>query len=391
MKLLNEKLKQLATKIKKHEPIKVAIIGLGSVGSYLLDYLLDWNENDIEIHIAVRNLEKAQSDVNIARVAKIIRDNSIKKITLHVVDLETVESIQTFFAKVQPDFTVNSSRVYSGLKYGSISWKTIRAYGLWIPLSVKFIRNIMIAYQNAQSQGIIINTSYSDGTNPWLKSAGLAYPDFGSGNLNHLIPRIKLAVQKKYSLKNLEDIEVLMSTSHFHDVLISKEGKTEGIEPLIHITYQGQPLDVAMQDIYAQCTIAMPTNEKRNMMNASSNFEIIKKLVRAAKEGTREIIHSPGVDGNLGGYPVRVDFAQSDPLSFAEDFFSFQEMVDHNRKSLALDGIGSIDKGVMTYTSKLVTDVREKLNTVIPLSIHIEEAARVANLIIERIIKKQVS
>ena len=292
---------------------------------------------------------------------------------------------------MQPDFTVNSSRVYSGLKYGSISWKTIRAYGLWIPLSVKFIRNIMIAYQNAQSQGIIINTSYSDGTNPWLKSAGLAYPDFGSGNLNHLIPRIKLAVQKKYSLKNLEDIEVLMSTSHFHDVLISKEGKTEGIEPLIHITYQGQPLDVAMQDIYAQCTIAMPTNEKRNMMNASSNFEIIKKLVRAAKEGTREIIHSPGVDGNLGGYPVRVDFAQSDPLSFAEDFFSFQEMVDHNRKSLALDGIGSIDKGVMTYTSKLVTDVREKLNTVIPLSIHIEEAARVANLIIERIIKKQVS
>ena len=182
-----------------------------------------------------------------------------------------------------------------------------------------------------------------------------------------------------------------MSTSHFHDVLISKEGKTEGIEPLIHITYQGQPLDVAMQDIYAQCTIAMPTNEKRNMMNASSNFEIIKKLVRAAKEGTREIIHSPGVDGNLGGYPVRVDFAQSDPLSFAEDFFSFQEMVDHNRKSLALDGIGSIDKGVMTYTSKLVTDVREKLNTVIPLSIHLEEAARVANLIIERIIKKQVS
>ena len=197
--------------------------------------------------------------------------------------------------------------------------------------------------------------------------------------------------KKKHSLKNLEDIEVIMATSHFHDVLISKEGKTQDLEPLIQITYQGQLLDVEMQGIYAQCTIAMPTNEKRNMMNASSNFEIIKKLVRAAKEGTREIIHSPGVDGNLGGYPVRVDFTQSAPLSFVEDSFSFQEMVDHNRKSLALDGIGSIDKGVMTYTSKLVTDVREKLNTVIPLSIHLEEAARVANLIIERIIKKQVS
>jgi len=37
--------------------------------------------------------------------------------------------------------------------------------------------------KNAVSNAIVINTSYSDAANPWLKSAGMRYPDFGSGIL----------------------------------------------------------------------------------------------------------------------------------------------------------------------------------------------------------------
>ena len=95
---------------------------------------------------------------------------------------------------VQPDIIVNASRAYPGLKYGSISWPKLRAYGIWTPLSMKFTKNIMQAVEEARSDAIVINTSYSDAVIPWLKSAGKAYPDFGSGNVNHLIPRIKLAV-----------------------------------------------------------------------------------------------------------------------------------------------------------------------------------------------------
>ena len=50
------------------------------------------------------------------------------------------------------------------------------------------------ACEQADIDGIVINTSYSDAVIPWLQTAGEAAPDFGSGNLNHLIPRMKFAV-----------------------------------------------------------------------------------------------------------------------------------------------------------------------------------------------------
>lgn len=42
------------------------------------------------------------------------------------------------------------------------------------------------------------------------------------------------------------------------------------------VRYQGKKLDVDRKEIVAGCGIKMPVDAKRNMMNASSNFEIIQ-------------------------------------------------------------------------------------------------------------------
>ena len=123
----NKRLSRLAAKISDGEAIKVAILGLGSVGNYLLEYLNNWDFQNVEVHVGCRNVQKAMSDVNIVRVARLIRGRSPKHIHITAVDLDDIESIKAFFCKVKPDFIVNSSRAYSGLKYGSISWHTIRA------------------------------------------------------------------------------------------------------------------------------------------------------------------------------------------------------------------------------------------------------------------------
>ena len=44
MEILNNKLNLLKEKINNGKLIKVAIIGLGSVGNYLLNYLNKWEE-----------------------------------------------------------------------------------------------------------------------------------------------------------------------------------------------------------------------------------------------------------------------------------------------------------------------------------------------------------
>jgi len=386
---LNKKLLILKDKIENKQKLKVAIIGLGSVGNYLLNYLNKWEEENIEIYIGCRNVEKAQKDVNISKVTSLIRENKTKNIYIEQLDLDNVESIKSFFTKINPDFVVNSSRVYSGLKYGSISWKNIRAYGLWAPLAIKYIKNIMTAHKLASSNSIVINTSYSDAVIPWLKSAKQNYPDFGSGNLNHLIPRIKMAAAEILKELNPSNIEVILATSHFHDVVISKEGQTEGVNPLIKILHNDKEVNVDSNEIWKRCAIDMPVDAKRNMMNASSNFEIIRKIVTAIKTKTNQIIHTPGVVGNIGGYPVEINGKEA-RATFYEKYFSKAEMSEANRKSIYLDGIEKIENGSLFYTDELILKVKKAFDVDIPKEVPYSKIEETASYIIKNIIEPQL-
>lgn len=389
MKKTIEKLNRLAAKIRKGEAVSVGILGLGSVGNYLLEYLNNWDFQNVEIFVGCRNAAKAQSDINIARVARLIRGKSSKPMHIIELDLDDVTSIGKFFTEVSPDFVVNSSRAYSGLKYGSISWHTIRAYGLWAPLAIKYIRNIMAAHKQSESSAIVINTSYSDAVIPWLKSAGMSYPDFGSGNLNHLVPRIKMAAAAMFDLPSPLDVDVTLATSHFHDVVISKEGQTEGIEPLLHLAHNGKPLScVDVSALWKRCAIAMPVDAKRNMMNASSNFEIISKILESIQGKKCCYLHSPGVGGNLGGYPVMIDATGGCVgMTYDERYFSFAEMNALNRRSIALDGIEDVRDGGLYWTPYLAEKVYKCFGVDIPHEVKYESIPQTADFIINSIIK----
>lgn len=330
METLDYKLQLLQNKLlNTDEKFRIMIIGLGSVGLYLLDYLVSTANPRMEIIVVGRNYDKMLSDANIVRTAATIRRQM--RATIHIegnCNLENPESIASIMKRWQPDFIVNSSRVYSGLKYGSISWSHLRAYGIWTPLSVKFAKNIMMAYENAESHAISINTSYSDAVIPWLKSAGMAYFDFGSGNLNHLIPRMKFYIADKFGIDNLNDIDITLAVSHFHDVVISKEGHAEEQDILLNVKYKGKTLDFDKNELLATCKIPMPVDQKRNMMNASSNFDIINSILTAILDKKKVKIHTPGVNGEIGGYPFIIDGTGKAQGYIDETVFPLEKMIE---------------------------------------------------------------
>ena len=388
---INEKLNKLKMEFNSRK-IKIMIIGLGSVGNYLLDYLMSLKDENIEIAVVGRNKEKMTSDVNIIRVSSMIRNQNRTTIKIFSdVNLEDVDSIKDVILDNEPDIIVNSSRAYSGLKYGSISWKNIRAYGIWTPLAIRYTKNIMEAYKLAGSKAIVINTSYSDAVIPWLKSADKLYPDFGSGNINHLIPRIKFAVAKEKGIKDYWNIDVTFAVAHFHDVVISKEGQTENVDMLIDIRYKSEKIDIPFNDIAAKCSILMPTAAKRNQMNASSNFEIINSILLAVRKGDKVKFHSPGVFGEIGGYPVIIDGTAGDINAYiCEDYFSLDKMRQKNRESIYLDGIENIESGSLFYTDELLEKIKNKFNVSMPKRIYYDEIDEIATYIIEKIIKPNV-
>lgn len=388
MKSLNEKLNLLKKKIDGGEKITIAIFGLGSVGCYLLDYLVSLADPQLRLVVVGRNAEKMQQDVNIIRTAATIRRQMRSEIVVEGgCDFKDVASIEAALRKIQPDFIVNSSRLYAGLKYGTISWSNLRAYGIWSPMSVLLGKNIMEAYGKADCNAISINTSYSDAVIPWLKSAGMPYFDFGSGNLNHLIPRMKFFVAEKFGIENLNDIDITLVASHFHDVVISKEGHTEGVKLLLSIKYLGKELDINHNDVYKACGIPMPTDQKRNMMNASSNFDIIYSILSAIREKKAVKIHTPGVDGHIGGYPFIIDGTHDDIKGYFDPMFLLDEMEKVNRKSIYCDGIEDVVDGCLVYTDELINKVMERFKIRIPKKVKLNDAESLANLFISNIIE----
>ena len=391
MKTLNEKLNLLKKKIDNNEKITIAIFGLGSVGCYLLDYLVSLADPQLRLVVVGRNAEKMQQDVNIIRTAATIRRQMRSEIVIEGgCDFKDVSSIEAVLRKVQPDFIVNSSRLFAGLKYGTISWSNLRAYGIWTPMSVLLGKNIMEAYDKAGCDAISINTSYSDAVIPWLKSAGMACFDFGSGNLNHLIPRMKFYVADKCGIKNLNDIDITLVASHFHDVVISKEGHTEGVKLLLSIKYQGKELDINHEDVYKACGIPMPTDQKRNMMNASSNFDIIYSILTAIRTKTAIKIHTPGVEGHIGGYPYIIDATGEEVKGYLIPDYPIEEMELVNRKSIYCDGIENVTDGKLVYTDELIQKVKDRFTVDIPKIVDITEAEKVADFLIKRIIMPNV-
>ena len=122
MKTTSEKLTALR-QAAKDRPIRVMIIGLGSVGHYLLDDLMSTADEGIALFVAGRSADKMASDVNIIRVASMIRGQNRSPVTVvGDVDLNDTDAVADALARVKPDIIVNSSRAYAGLKYGSISW-----------------------------------------------------------------------------------------------------------------------------------------------------------------------------------------------------------------------------------------------------------------------------
>ena len=391
MNQLNARLNLLKAKVEKNEKITIAIFGLGSVGCYLLDYLLSLADPQLRLMVVGRNAEKMAQDVNIIRTAATIRRQCRSEIVIEGgCDFNDVGSIEAVLKKTQPDFIVNSSRLYAGLKYGSISWSSLRAYGIWTPMSVLLGKNIMEAYEKAGCNAISINTSYSDAVIPWLKSSGMAYFDFGSGNLNHLIPRMKFFVAEKFGIDNLNDIDITLVASHFHDVVISKEGHTEGVKLLLSIKYQGEELEFNHEELYKACAIPMPTDQKRNMMNASSNFDIINSVLTAIREKKAIKIHTPGVDGHIGGYPYIIDATATDVKGYFYPNYTMEEMEQVNRNSIWCDGIENVVDGKLIYTDELLSKVKNRFDVILPKEVHISEAEKVAILLVDGIIKSNL-
>ena len=130
----------------------------------------------------------------------------------------------------------------------------------------------------------------------------------------------------------------------------------------------------------------MPTDQKRNMMNASSNFDIIYCILSAIREKKAIKIHTPGVDGHVGGYPFIIDGTGTEVKGYIAPNYSLEVMEQVNRNSIYCDGLENVETGFLVYTDELIAKVKDWFSVEIPQNVALDNAENVAMMLIEKII-----
>ena len=132
----------------------------------------------------------------------------------------------------------------------------------------------------------------------------------------------------------------------------------------------------------------MPTDQKRNMMNASSNYNIIDSIIMALTDNTKKKIHTPGVDGEIGGYPVIIDGCGAVPQAYFDKTFPLSLMREVNRKSIYCDGIEDIENGNLVYTDELIKKVYAEFGCNLPKKVNFQDIDMMADFLIKNLIEK---
>lgn len=365
---------------------KILIAGYGSCGSYLVDFILKDHRisDDIEIHIMSRkSLDEVNPRLEISRVAAGISDRYID-LVYHQCDFNDIPGMTKLLSDISPKIIVYTGRYASGLKYGSFSYPRGIGYGVWMPLSIIYIRNLMIAVNASgiRTMTKVINTSFPDGVNPMLWRNG--YNVFcGAGNLNHLIPRIKRSLVKLYGL-TLKDYSVHLIGSHYLNTYVSKEGDPKDCNFGLRVYQKGFIKDLSQNEVFEILRNSKDNSASghiRNQMIATDCAELVRILLNP-KEG--EIFHVPGFKGRLGGEPIyftnRNEFDHN-PEEVFYPLYKEELVTEINSDGLRRDGVIITDQGNLRFTDEARKMMKDEFDLSYPEEVSLNDIDELANTI----------
>ena len=357
---------------------KIMIVGYGSTGKYVLDMVtkMEAFKNCCFIVVSRTPKTEAVKRINITRISSGIFEY-YPYVEYLEGDVNDIEGMSNLLAKESPGIIAYTGRYMKGFKYGEFSYPNGIGYGVWTPMAVVLVEKLMRAVKLSGINSRVINTSFGDAVSPALASIGLA-PYTSAGNLNHLVPRMKMAYADMTG-ENTKDISVTFVGAHYVNTYISKEGDPKGSPYLLKISGKKDIL-VPDEEIFKRCVLPTISGPERNWMIASDVVVLMQLMLD--RSGAKLRTHAPGPFGMVGGYPLV--FCNGN-MSLDETVFSADEMERANRGSLACDGVENIDSGGITFTDEVIARMKSVFGLDYPKTLTIEDCETFAAKIAQKL------
>jgi hypothetical protein len=340
---------------------KIMIVGLGDLGSVILDLLLRMPES-VEVVVATRNIERATARCNLALLAALAL-GSASRVRLVQLDLEDVAATARTIANECPEILLSTATMATWWLPDLLPEDDARAirragFGVWLPVHLAPTLRLMRAVREAHFDGFVLTAPYPDVVNHVLGKVGLA-PTAGIGNVAEIVPKLMRGAAAELHCRS-EQVQVSLVAHH---ALVSYAYRRmppqlgDPVPPfLLRVKKDG--CDVSSElDPLSLMLAPEPITEGRatHLLTASTTIPLIRALMREEPVP----LHAPAPGGLPGGYPITANRAGVEP---ALDGIPMADAVAANIAAQKFDGVDRIlDDGTVVLDPEGVLQLQSAL------------------------------
>ncbi|MGX9522763.1 hypothetical protein ACWX0P_28895 [Vibrio mediterranei] len=362
---------------------KILIIGAGNLAS-MVGQQLAWRNNDLEIFFGARSVAEANLLVNSIKFTSSNLGNTRLHVCAIYMDLYNVEQSSATIDEIKPDLIFNTATDQAYWVAAELPPEVYRevakaGIGPWTACHAAPVAALMQACSQSSYKGPVVNAAFPDAVNPLFNHSTYA-PTIGIGNVANIVQPIRHAVSCMTNT-DVFDIDIKMIAHHVVGNTIPSEGDTNGAPFYIQASAKGEVisnLDAKAVFEHVQTSLKRKRGKEGMWVTSSSAVSVLEGLI---SEENCIKTHAPGINGLVGGYPVKITKGQA--VLDLPEHMTLSDARAINEQGQYYDGIQSIDQGYLEVAD-FSQDIFRKFLNVDLQGFHLSEARDVSQEILAK-------
>lgn len=326
----------------------VMLFGVGDLGGWVIE-LLARREGVSRIVACDKREEWGWSKTESAAISAGIEGYN-KTIGFETCDVTDIDATSELINRYDPDLIYMSMTLMSYTVAEFFPFKVKRDLqkisGTLIPMHLTLPALLMQAVKQAQSKAVCINHSWPDLVNPMLWRSGLKV-NMGAGNVDNVANEIrrKISIQENVPFT---DVTLYIIYEHVVNIFGTRTG--------IPYYFKAVVGDRDITDRYDTDSLISDRTlrVKRDWLSWLIQNKTAAGAVRnimAVLNDTNEFAHCCGVNGHIGGYPVRIN-ANGATIVLPKEV-TMEEAVKINTDGMRYEGVEEIENnGTLVVTDE---------------------------------------
>jgi len=325
------------------------IFGLGELGGWVLEFLARRQGVSTIIGCGKRE-DWGYRKVNMAASGS-GAEGYCKTLHFEKSDVFDIDKTAELIAKYNPDLIYAAMTLMSWKVFASapqnVREQMKKIASTTLPMHLILPYKLMQAVKKSGITAVCINTSWPDLVNPMLWRSGLKVL-VGGGNLDNVTSEIRRKISVRENVP-MRDIKIYFVAEHAVNTMGTRTGMPYFFKVMVgdkNITSKYDVDSLISDRLYAPC----PPEWISWIMFPQVASSAVKNIM-AVLNDTNEFTHSPGPNGLIGGYPIRIG-ANGVTIELPEEL-TLEQAIKINVDDAKFEGVEEIkDDGTLVLTDE---------------------------------------